>query len=81
MIREPGGSRATTGSSSQNFMNKGNPVNLDFRTFILPPVPQSKDDVIASEKNLAKHIQAMKGNEVNGSSDLQTSGVLESDFV
>ena len=57
-------------------MNKGNPVNVDFRTFILPSIPQNAVDVLEAEKSLAKHMEEMKGSnyESNG-------GRLESDFV
>lgn len=60
----------------QNYMNKGNPVNVDFRTFILPPIPQSAQEIIEQEQKQAQHMREMKAQ----SSEFQ-NGRLESDFL
>lgn len=45
--RQPSMRRSKVGQSNQNNMSKGNPVNVDFRTFILPSVPQDAAECIA----------------------------------
>ena len=44
-VRRPNTQKEIGRNPSQNFMNKGNPVNVDFRTFILPPIPQNAKDI------------------------------------